>query len=80
MNATLDHAPLRSAVTGCTDAAADVGQGLVATWPTRWPRWFGVQIDHVFTGGGLRAASAQVLDLPGSDHRALLTRIVLPPR
>jgi len=80
MNATMDHAPLRSAIAGCTDAAADRGQGLVATWPTRWPRWFGVQIDHVFTGGGLRAASVQVLDLPGSDHRALLTRIVLPPR
>jgi endonuclease/exonuclease/phosphatase (EEP) superfamily protein YafD len=80
INATLDHAPLRAAVAGCTDAAADRGQGLVATWPTRWPRWFGVQIDHVFTSGGLRPASVQVLDLPGSDHRGLFTRIVLPPR
>jgi len=80
VNATLDHTPLRSAVEGCTDAAADRGQGLVATWPTSWPRWFGVQIDHVFISGGLRPASAEVLDLPGSDHRALLTRIVLPPK
>jgi endonuclease/exonuclease/phosphatase (EEP) superfamily protein YafD len=80
VNATLDHAQLRAAVAGCTDAAADRGQGLVATWPTKWPRWFGVQIDHVFTGGGLRPASVQVLDLPGSDHRALLTSIALPPR
>jgi endonuclease/exonuclease/phosphatase (EEP) superfamily protein YafD len=80
INATLDNAPLRSAVAGCTDAAADRGQGLVATWPTRWPRWFGVQIDHVFTSGGLRPVSVQVLDLPGSDHRALLTCIVLPAR
>jgi endonuclease/exonuclease/phosphatase (EEP) superfamily protein YafD len=79
INATLDHAPLRSAVAGCTDAAADRGQGLVATWPTRWPRWFGVQIDHVFTSGGLRPASVQVLDLPGSDHRALLTHIIVLP-
>jgi endonuclease/exonuclease/phosphatase (EEP) superfamily protein YafD len=80
INATLDHAPLRAAVAGCTDAAADRGQGLVATWPSKWPRWFGVQIDHVFTSGGLRPASVQVLDLPGSDHRALFTRIELPLR
>jgi endonuclease/exonuclease/phosphatase (EEP) superfamily protein YafD len=78
LNATLDHAPLRAATAGCTDAAAARGEGLVATWPTRWPRWLGVQIDHVFTSGGPVAASLQVLDLPGSDHRALLTRIVLP--
>jgi endonuclease/exonuclease/phosphatase (EEP) superfamily protein YafD len=80
VNATLDHAPLRSAVADCTDVAADRGQGLVATWPAKWPRWFGVQIDHVFTSGGLRPASATVLDMPGSDHRALLTQIVLPSR
>jgi endonuclease/exonuclease/phosphatase (EEP) superfamily protein YafD len=78
VNATLDHHPLRSGISGCTDAAADRGQGLVATWPTVWPRWFGVQIDHVFTAGGLRPASLQVLDIPGSDHRALLTRVVVP--
>jgi len=78
VNATLDHRPLRSGITGCTDAAADRGQGLMATWPSAWPRWFGVQIDHVFTAGGLRPVSLQVLDIPGSDHRALLTRVVVP--
>jgi endonuclease/exonuclease/phosphatase (EEP) superfamily protein YafD len=78
VNATLDHAPLRAATAGCTDAAAALGEGLVATWPTAWPRWLGVQIDHVFTSGGPVASSVQVLDLPGSDHRALFTRIVLP--
>jgi endonuclease/exonuclease/phosphatase (EEP) superfamily protein YafD len=77
VNATLDHTGLRSSVTGCTDAAADRGQGLVATWPSSWPRWFGVQIDHVFTAGGLRPGSLQVLDMPGSDHRALLTRVIV---
>lgn len=78
VNATLDHSALRSGITGCTDAAADRGQGLAATWPSSWPRWFGVQIDHVFTTGGLRPASLQILDMPGSDHRALLTRVVMP--
>lgn len=78
-NATLDHSLLRSNIDGCTDAAAGRGQGLVATWPSYFPRWFGVQIDHVFTSDGLLAGSLQVLDLPGSDHRALLARIILPP-
>lgn len=77
-NATLDHAVLRSGSAGCTDAAADRGNGLVATWPSRWPRWFGAQIDHVFVNGGPRPASLAVLDLRGSDHRALLTSVVLP--
>jgi endonuclease/exonuclease/phosphatase (EEP) superfamily protein YafD len=78
VNATLDHAPLRDAIVGGTDAAADRGGGLVATWPTSWPRSFGVQIDHVFTTGDLHPAGLRVVDLPGSDHRALLTQIVLP--
>lgn len=77
-NATLDHRALRSGTNGCTDVAADRGESLVATWPSSWPRWFGVQIDHVFTTDGLRPASLQVLDIPGSDHRALLARVVMP--
>lgn len=80
VNATLDHAPLRAAVPDCLDAASESGQGLVATWPTRWPRWFGVQIDHVFMSGGIRASGVWVLDLPGSDHRAVLAQLVLPAR
>ena len=79
-NATLDQAPLHSAIGGCTDAAADRGQGLVATWPSSWPRWFGVQIDHVFTAGGPRPARVEILDLPGSDHRALLVQTIMPNR
>jgi hypothetical protein len=34
---------------------------------------------HVFTSGRVRPAGAQILDLPGSDHRALLARVVLQP-
>jgi endonuclease/exonuclease/phosphatase (EEP) superfamily protein YafD len=78
LNATLDHAPLRAALSGARDVAADVGQGLTSTWPTALPRWLGVQIDHVLVGGGVHPAAARVLDLPGSDHRALLARVVLP--
>jgi len=55
------------------------GRGLVATWPTAWPRWLGVQIDHVFTSGGPVAASVQVLDLtrqrpPRAAHPDRATR------
>jgi endonuclease/exonuclease/phosphatase (EEP) superfamily protein YafD len=78
VNATLDHAALRAATDGAQDVAAERGLGLVSTWPTAWPRWFGVQIDHVFTAGGVHPADARVLQLPDSDHRALLTRLVLP--
>ena len=80
INATLDQAPLRSAIADCADASADRGQGLVATWPSSWPRWFGVQIDHVFTAGGPRPARVDILDLPGSDHRALLAQVLIPTR
>lgn len=76
-NATLDHRGMRSM--GCTDVAGEVGRGLTATWPTYLPRWLGVQIDHVLVSPGVVPISAQVLDLPGSDHRALLARISLPP-
>lgn len=54
------------------------GQGLTATWNAAWPRWFGAQIDHVLTAGPLRIVSLQILDLPGSDHRALLAQVRAP--
>jgi endonuclease/exonuclease/phosphatase (EEP) superfamily protein YafD len=79
-NATLDHSALRSGTAGCANVAAERGEGLVPSWPTYWPDWFGVQIDHVFTSAGIRPTSLRFLDLPGSDHRGLLTRIMLPSR
>ena len=57
-------------------------ESLVATGRSSVPRWFGAQIDHVLTrpgagGSGPQARSTQALDVPGSDHRALLTRLRL---
>ncbi|MCD2196093.1 endonuclease/exonuclease/phosphatase family protein [Actinomycetospora endophytica] len=77
-NATLDHAEFRAGSAGCQDAAAVTGNGLTATWNAAWPRWFGAQIDHVLVGGDLRPEDLLVLDLPGSDHRALLARVRMP--
>lgn len=77
LNATLDHAGLRAATEGCTDAASAVGEGLVGTWPSAAPRLLGAQIDHVLVAGGPQARQVDVLDVPGSDHRGVLARIGL---
>lgn len=74
-NATFDHREFRAGTAGCRDAGAVTGQGLTATWDAAWPRWFGAQIDHVLTGGGPQPVALRILDLPGSDHRALLARL-----
>lgn len=74
-NATLDHSTLRSATTGCEDAAARTGEGLVGTWPNWAPRWLGPQIDHIFATDGIDAESFRVIDVPGTDHRAILSTL-----
>jgi endonuclease/exonuclease/phosphatase (EEP) superfamily protein YafD len=78
LNATLDHSVLRRAIRGCSDAAAQTGAGLTATWPTVLPRWLGTQIDHVIATEGIRAETFDVVDVPGSDHRAIVSRLRLP--
>ena len=77
LNATLDHAELRDAIDGCTDAASDVGEGLTGTWPSAAPRLLGVQIDHVLTSGGPAAREVEIVDVEGSDHRGVLARVGL---
>jgi endonuclease/exonuclease/phosphatase (EEP) superfamily protein YafD len=76
-NATLDHAVFRDAISGCLDAAERTGNGLTGTWPTRLPRALGTQIDHVLATGGVTVESFSVHDVPGSDHRAVLSRLLL---
>jgi endonuclease/exonuclease/phosphatase (EEP) superfamily protein YafD len=77
-NATLDNSTFRSAIAGCTDAAAGRGDGLVPTWPTWLPDWIGPQIDHVLVTPGIVAETFGVREIPGSDHRAVITRLILP--
>lgn len=79
LNASLDHAELRAATRGCTDAASSVGQGLAGTWPVGLPPLLGSAIDHVLLARGPRPRSAEVVDVPGSDHRGLLARLTLGP-
>jgi endonuclease/exonuclease/phosphatase (EEP) superfamily protein YafD len=78
-NATLDHSMLRAGMAGCGDAAAQRGDGLAPTWgPTARTRVIGPQIDHVLANHGIEAESFRVVDLPGSDHHAILTTLRLP--
>jgi endonuclease/exonuclease/phosphatase (EEP) superfamily protein YafD len=78
LNATLDHAALRSAMGACRSAAEGTGRGLVGTFPSMLPRWLGIQIDHVLVPAGSVTTRFTVLDLAGTDHRAVLAG-VRPP-
>jgi endonuclease/exonuclease/phosphatase family metal-dependent hydrolase len=82
-NATADHAPMRA----LSDAGyRDAGELTNAGWQPTWPssgvaRLLGLtlppvaQIDHVLVGPRLAALSARTIDVPGSDHRAVLAQV-----
>ena len=73
LNATLEHGPLQAAL----GVGRPVTRRVAATWPSRWRRAFGVTIDHVLVAGPVGVRSVEVLDVPGSDHRAVLARFVV---
>jgi endonuclease/exonuclease/phosphatase family metal-dependent hydrolase len=77
-NATLDHADLRDVISrGYADAAERRGSGMTPTWPAGiWPP--PVAIDHVLVDARSEVISYQVYDLPGSDHRAIVSELNLP--
>ncbi|WP_089960713.1 endonuclease/exonuclease/phosphatase family protein [Lentzea xinjiangensis] len=77
-NATADHACLQELVGPCRSAADGTGQGLVATFPASLPRWAGIHIDHVFVPAATAVTRYEIVDVAGSDHRAILTKIRLP--
>ncbi|TWF79890.1 endonuclease/exonuclease/phosphatase (EEP) superfamily protein YafD [Pseudonocardia hierapolitana] len=76
-NATLDHPALRAALGRCRSAADGTGRGLAGTFPAGVPRWLGIQIDHVLVPADAVTTRFEVLDLTGSDHRAVLARLRL---
>ena len=65
-------------VCGYRDAADVAGEGLEPTWPQDEYRSPPVTIDHVLADRRIGFADYDVLDLPGSDHRAVFARLVLP--
>jgi endonuclease/exonuclease/phosphatase (EEP) superfamily protein YafD len=80
-NATLDHAELRDVLgRGYRDAGEVTGEGLEPTFPTMGHRLLPptITIDHVLADRRLGVADYGVVDLPGSDHRAVHAQLVLP--
>jgi endonuclease/exonuclease/phosphatase (EEP) superfamily protein YafD len=78
-NATVDMSPFRGLLTnGYRDATEQAGAGRQFTYPgnRRIPPFMG--IDHVLTRNGT-AVSAHTVSIAGSDHRALLATVLLPP-
>ncbi|MBW1596107.1 endonuclease/exonuclease/phosphatase family protein [Streptomyces sp. JJ38] len=75
-NASQDHAAFRAILdTGLRDAARGLGHSRTPTWPAATAPLLGVQIDHVLLSERLTPVGARFLDLPGTDHRAVLTDV-----
>jgi hypothetical protein len=80
-NATLDHAALRRVLgTGYADAAQRVGRGLAWTWRPLLLRFPRLSLDHVLIDPRIAVAAVDLVPVAGSDHRALVVDLVLPPR
>ena len=77
-NASWEHARFRSLLGGrFEDAARAAGAGWQPTWPTT-PGPF-TDIDHVLVDEGMGASAVRTVDVPGSDHRAVLAMVHVPP-
>jgi endonuclease/exonuclease/phosphatase (EEP) superfamily protein YafD len=83
LNATWDTVAFRSLLDdGFSDAAELAGAGITATYPTD-ETMLGVTLppflalDHVLVRGA-DVSNVRVVDLPGSDHRGLLVRVLVP--
>lgn len=82
-NATLDHPPMRALASGGWRSVAELAnEGWQPTWPdNRVVRVLGlplpllVQIDHVLVGPRLAAITSHTVDVPGSDHRAVVAEV-----
>ena len=76
-NATVDHAGLRAEmVSGFVDAASQAGAGLQPTWPTDGQLPVLLPIDHVLVDKRCPVDTFATFDVPGGDHRAVLTQFV----
>lgn len=79
-NSTPDMQPFRDLFhDGYRDATEEAGGGIAATYPGN--SWVPpvLAIDHVLTHQ-CNATTVDVVDLPGSDHKGLITTIEIPRR
>ena len=77
-NATLDHSVFRDGDDRVRRRGRADRRGPGGHLAEPFPRWLGPQIDHVLITGGITAETLSVHDIPGSDHRAVVTRLRLP--
>ncbi|WP_424183994.1 endonuclease/exonuclease/phosphatase family protein [Actinokineospora sp. G85] len=76
-NATLDHGAFNRLLDrGYSDAAESTGEALRPTWQENWVP--PITIDHVLYDRRVGAQVTAVYDVPGTDHNAVLTELVLP--
>jgi endonuclease/exonuclease/phosphatase family metal-dependent hydrolase len=79
-NASLDHAAFRQVLArGYRDAAREAGRAMVWTWAPLRPRFPRLAIDHVLIDPRIGVAAVDVVPVDGSDHRAVVAELVLPP-
>ena len=83
-NATPDHPPMRAlADTGYRSAAELANEGWQPTWPAAGASVLGislpnaVDIDHVLVGPAFAAIGTHTLEIPESDHRALVAELAV---
>lgn len=67
------------ATSGLVDAANVLGKGLRPTWPV-WSPMPLSPVDHVMVGGGIGVRSIGTAVVGGSNHRALVVEIAVPPK
>ncbi|MFF9770369.1 endonuclease/exonuclease/phosphatase family protein [Streptomyces sp. NPDC014636] len=80
-NASQDHAAFRHILdTGLSDAARLADHDRTPSWPSRTASVIGAQIDHVLLSQDFTVTHAHVLPVSGTDHRALLTDLILHTR
>lgn len=83
LNATPLWPAYRRLAARLTDAVAEAARGNGGRPARTWGPWPGsprlLRIDHVLVSG-LVATSVRVLEIPGSDHDAVVVDLGLPPR
>lgn len=75
-NASFSHASFRAVLdAGFVDGALQAGEGLHFTWPAGSALPPLVTLDHILLADGLTARDFSYVDVPGSDHRAVLATV-----
>jgi len=76
LNATVDSLPVKQlAELGLRDAATEAGSG----WQPTWPSGLGLlTLDHVMFSDGFAVARTSTVQVPGSDHLALIVDLKGP--